>query len=344
MAGPVPFPDTNKDQPPSLWSMQQWGGINTHNGRSAIDDNEFAWLQNFIPLGAGNMRTMWSNSVPIYSAPGGLTIVYYFFYNIATVQQCFVVLSDGTGYQVNPVTGTVVTVNNTPGFFYTGSTLPQAAQWNASGIIIVTESQNPSGYFAWDGSTLYTPGMAAPDWLTDQTPTFMPAGIHGSAVEVYQNRAWVTKPPVGSGPGSIPSVISTSGPGNGATFSGVTGGGSAPQQDSSLRASFTAMQQANGFLYVFGDSNISAISNVQTVGSGVSYSNQNVDPQTGTFWRDSVRPFSGSGIGTVIFFANPQGVFILSGGSVLKVSDDLDGLFANMDVAFTPTSSGRMIS
>src|SRR5262252_5612524 len=338
MAGPVPFPDADKGQPPPLLFMQQWSGINTHASRPAIENNEFSWLQNYIPLGNGNLRTLWSNGAPVYTAPLGLSIVYTYFFNILTVQQCFVVLSDGTAVQLNPLTGVTVTISSTANFFYSGSTLPAAAQCNAAGIIMVTESQNPNGFFAWDGTTLFTPGQAAPSWLTNQTPTVMPSGIHGSSIETYQNRAWVTTPAAGS----IPSYVSNSAPGNGANFSPPSGGGSTPQQDSSLRANFTALKQANGFLYAFGDSSITAISNVGAAGIG-SYSNQNVDPQIGTSWPGSVQAFSGTGNLAAIFFANPQGIFILVGGSVLKVSDDLDGLFAHADFTTAPTAAVAII-
>jgi len=318
-----PLPDNERK---FSWLMNAFSGINTNSKRPAIDDNEFSWLQNLFPIGAGNMRTLWSNGSVVFTATGGKTIIYYYFFNLATVQQCAVFLSDGTAIQVNPVTQATVTISSIAGDFYAGGYLPAASQWNASGIIIVTEASNPNGYFAWDGSTLYRPGQNAPNWLTNITPTVMPSGIHGNAVEVYQNRAWVATP---SGSG-FPSIISQSGPGNGATFSGTSGGGSTPQQDASLRATFTALRQANGFLYPFGDSSVSVISNVQTSGGITTYSNLNVDPQTGTSWPGSVQQFT-TQLGTGIMFANPQGIHLLLGGSIQKVSSDLDGLFANAD-------------
>lgn len=335
-----PFPDTSDGQPPLVWNVQDFGGINTNAKRPAIDDNDFAWLQNYFPIGPGNMRTLWSNGTAVYTVPPtGVTIIYYYFFNINTVQQCAVFLSDGTAVQVNPATMAQVSISSTSGQFYAGGYLPAASQWNDSGIIIVSEATNPNGYFAWDGSTLYSPGQNAPNWLTDQTPTVMPSGIHGNAIETYQNRAWVTTPPE---TGGIPSIISQSGPGNGATFSGASGGGSTPQQDGSLKVSFTGLRQANGFLYYFGDSSIGVISNVQTTGGITTYSNQNVDPQTGTVWPGSIQQFS-SVLGVGIMFANVAGIYLCVGGSAGKVSHDLDGLFANIDTSFTPTSGLAII-
>jgi len=56
-----------------------------------------------------------------------------------------------------------------------------------------------------------------------------------------------------------------------------------------------------------------------------------------------VQAFSGTGNLAAIFFANPQGIFILVGGSVLKVSDDLDGLFAHADFTTAPTAAVAII-
>jgi hypothetical protein len=339
---PTPqFPDAPKGGPPQIWNIQDFGGINTKSKRPAISDNEFAWLQNYFPIGPGNMRTLWSNGAVIYTAPLGKTIIYYYFFNLATVQQCAVFLSDGTAVQVNPVTGATVTISAVSNFFYNGGYLPASVQWNASGIVIVCEAQNPQGLFAWDGSTLYVPGVFAPSWLTNQTSgTVMPTGIHGNAVEVYQNRLWVTAPPSAG----VPATLSQSAPSNGANFNSSSGGGTAPQQDSSLRATFTALKQANGFLYYWGDSSIGVISNVQTSGSTTTYNNQNVDPQIGTSWPSTVQAFSGTQFGTGIIFANPQGVFLLVGGTVQKISDALDGLFADADFdSLTPTASAAII-
>lgn len=334
-----PFPDA-ADAAPLVWNIQAFSGINTQASRPAIGDQEFSWLQNYFPIGNGNMRTLYSNGATIYTSPLGKTIIFYFFFNLSTVQQCAVFLSDGTAVQVNPVTMATVTISSTAGDFYAGGYLPACAQWNAAGIIIVTEATNPNGYFAWDGSTLYRPGQNAPNWLTNITRTVMPSGIHGNAVEVYQNRAWVTTP---NESGNVPSIISQSAPSNGADFNTGDGGGSTPQQDSSLRATFTALKQTNGFLYYFGDSSIGVISSVQTSGGVTTYSNLNVDPKQGTAWPGTVQQFT-TQLGPGLMFANPQGVYLSIGGIAQKVSGDLDGLFANADFGtVVPTGSTAII-
>jgi len=94
------------------------------------------------------------------------------------------------------------------------------------------------------------------------------------------------------------------------------------------------MKQSGGFLYLFGDSNVAVISNVQTTSGITTYLNQNLDPQVGCAWPDTVQIF-----GQSIVFANTQGVFLLSGGTVTKVSKDLSFIFSKISSTLTPTAA-----
>lgn len=144
--------------------------------------------------------------------------------------------------------------------------------------------------------------------------SLMPFGIKGTTIETYQTRVWV----------GDDTKFSYTGAASVTDFSGAGGGGSKPITDSFLREKLIHMEQANGFLYRFGDSSINVISNVQTSSSGVTtFNDSNVDPQIGTAWRDSVASF-----GRALVFANPTGVYALYGGAAEKVSSPLDGLFA----------------
>ena len=301
-----------------FFTLQQFASLNTKATRPSIGDQEFSWIENMIPIGDGNMRALWSNGDAIYTVPDTLTIVYMYFFNIGATEYAAIFLSDGTAQQVNISTLAVTDITTNPGTFFPGSSAlnnpaPACAQYGQSGIVIVTTAST-DGYYAWDGTTLYAPGVAAPNWLTDTTPTTMPTGVAGTCVETYQNRVWV-----GNG-----ANYSYSAPGNGASFSGALGGGTAQSNDSFLRREITQLRQSNGFLYLFADSSINVVSNVQTSGSplATTFNNQNVDPQVGTPYHNSVQPF-----GRGLILANSTGVFALIGGAATKVSDALDGIF-----------------
>ena len=124
------------------------------------------------------------------------------------------------------------------------------------------------------------------------------------------------------------SKASFTAPGSTSNFATSAGGGSFQNTNSFQRVQYVAVRQTNGFLYLISDSSIDVISNVQTTATaGVStttFNNSNVDPQTGTAWRDSVTVY-----GRAIVFANTSGIYALYGGAAEKVSGPLDGLFAD---------------
>ncbi len=156
---PTADPIIAKENPEPFW-LQGFDGINLHDSRKAIGDQECAWLENFDPLGAGNARTMYDNATQIYTAAH--TIVYDFTFNIGTTFYKALFLSDGSAVQVNTVSGASGTIA-TAGTFAVTPTLPGCAQWGASGIVIVSADAN--GYFAWDGTTFFDAGDFAPTWL-----------------------------------------------------------------------------------------------------------------------------------------------------------------------------------
>ncbi len=163
------------------------------------------------------------------------------------------------------------------------------------------------------------------------TVTMMPFGVRGTTIETYQSRVWLARQTTQV----FTEANSTS------VFATSAGGGAFKATESFLRREVIRLIQSNGFLYPFGDSSVGVISNVTTTGTPptTSFSNFNVDPQTGTAWRDSVIAF-----GRALVFANPTGVYALYGGAAEKVSGPLDGLFAKASFntgqdGITPTAS-----
>lgn len=153
------------------------------------------------------------------------------------------------------------------------------------------------------------------------TVQLMPFGVDGHAIEVYQSRVWLTTSLTGvktffTAPGSV------------VNFGPPDGGGVFPANDADLRYTYANLLQSNGFLYLLGDSSVNYVSGVQTSGSPAltTFSNLNVDPDVGTPWRDSAITF-----GRAIVMANTIGVYAIYGGSVQKISNELDGVFDTGD-------------
>ena len=168
------------------------------------------------------------------------------------------------------------------------------------------------------------------------TVQLMPYGVSGSSMETFQSRVWIGYPnQVGTNQTSGTFLVSA--PGSFSDFASSDGGVVYNSTDSFLKAQYTNLKQSNGYLYPFGDSSVSVISNVQTSLntttslSTTTFNYQNTDPQIGTSWRDSCLPYS-----RTVLFANPIGAFGLYGGAVTKVSGKIDNVFT--DGVFPPTS------
>ena len=90
------MPDDPKEKfagaKPKFFTIAQAAGINTQAQREAIKDEQFSWLENLQPIGDGNYRALYSNGSSIYTAPGGVTIIYAYFFNVAATQYAAVFL------------------------------------------------------------------------------------------------------------------------------------------------------------------------------------------------------------------------------------------------------------
>lgn len=366
-----------------IFAVENFKGINTKASRPAIDDQEFSWLENWFPIGDGNMRTLYDQGTSIYTASGD-TILFHYMYNIGSTQYAIVFLTSGKADQVNVNTMAVTHISAVANTFYNGGNFPDVTQFGSSGLVIISYN----GYYAWDG-TLYSPGGFAPSWLSgvstlsptgnthttttidsmsstagivvgmgitsstgdipagttvasivsstsitisnaatgthsSQTFTiqwFMPSGLVGNAIEIYQNRVWFTNG----------ATLFFSAPANGATFS-LLGGGSVTSTDAFLKQGYTGLKQSNGFLYLIADCSINVISNVQTSGSPAitTFNNLNADPQVGTPWHGSIQEF-----GRGITMGNTSGIYALFGGAAEKTSDSLDGFISNTNPPIT---------
>ncbi len=161
---PEPAEQTKLGFPPTfrLFLLEEFKGLNTRANRPAIEDQQMAWCENWMPVGASNLRTMYGKGDAIYTPAS--SIVWHFQYNIGATTYSAVFLSDGSAVQVRLSDGATTTIGPAA-TFYNGGDLPHAVQWANSGILIVSTAQ-ANGYWAWDGTTLFAAGNFAPSWLS----------------------------------------------------------------------------------------------------------------------------------------------------------------------------------
>ena len=180
-----------------LNSIEDYGTLNTKANRAAIEPNEFSWIENWFPIGKGNMRTMYAEGSTVYTATGGKTVIYKLPYNLGAVPYIAVFLSDGSAVQVRVSDGTITTIGAAATFWTTSGDLPCACQYQSK-YLIIGSTIFTNAYWVWDGAVLYGSGSVAP-----QTSI-----IRG-----------------GSGYTSNPTITAYGGSGSGATFTGTISNG-----------------------------------------------------------------------------------------------------------------------
>jgi hypothetical protein len=173
----------------------------------------------------------------------------------------------------------------------------------------------------------------------------MPYGVSGSAMETYLSRVWIVNPAVQPYSTTPPGNLwSFSAPGSIFDFATSDGGGNAVNTDAFLQTTYVNVRQSSGYLYFFGDGSVSVVSNVTTSGTPTvtNYNYQNVDPQAGVKYRDSLQDYGKSIVGS-----NEMGVYAVYGGSLANVSNKLTQLFNNFvypeSGGITPSSATATI-
>ena len=200
-----------------FFSPYPFAGMNQQDASTAIEDKEFVYLENFVKVGNGQMRTLWDVGAAIYTAPTGKTIVYYKFYSLASTQYCAIFLSDGSAIQLNMATSAQTTIGASGFYSASSGYLPYARQWGST-YLIISNRNTTNDYWAWDGTLLYTAGTAAPNGVNlfsvgfsySSTPTVSAYGGLGSGmtfnVQVNDgavSEVLITNPGSGYLPGDI---------------------------------------------------------------------------------------------------------------------------------------------
>ncbi len=128
-------------------SFRDFEGINTQSSRTTIKDNEFAWIENVMPIGSGNAKVVPARSA-ILATIGSGTCYYMQTANIANIDYFFMFSTDGSAYQVDLSSNTITTF---AGLHTFSGTNTQICQWKNDRILIIDKTK---GYFSWDAITL----------------------------------------------------------------------------------------------------------------------------------------------------------------------------------------------
>ncbi|NBW08739.1 MAG: hypothetical protein EBR82_12020 [Caulobacteraceae bacterium] len=144
------------EQKKSYAVIKNFKGLNTKANRTAIDESEFAWIENAMPIGFGNIKIIPAQSYVKDSSNNAIT----FSSTVSYLTSCniglndYIVASESNGgmeyFNVNTSTKGTIAASNT--FSASGVS---AAQFKNERIVIADPDK---GLYSWDGNNVVSIG------------------------------------------------------------------------------------------------------------------------------------------------------------------------------------------
>lgn len=310
---PQPNTATKADERPLLSKyFREFTGIYTRAARTATQEGYFYNLENLIPIGPQNAQVVPNLSATlidyaadiIYWAQGLNLNAAEYLVNFATNGKVFL-------YNIAAHTSAQINVGN----LLSGSG-SQCTQWKDSQILFI----DSTGYYNYDGTT-----------FAKITGSGVPTS--GNSIAVYAGRVWIAQGRIifvsGVDDFTAPSWTAA----NGASAVNLT--------DPTVRSTVQRLIAANGYLYIFSVTGISAISDVY-VPQGASpptplFTLQNLQALIGSDQPASIIPYDRN-----VMFASRYGIHTLIGVDAPKISADIDGTWQYLDFSQS-LSAGQVV-
>ena len=211
------------EQKKSYQVIKQFRGVNTKANRTAIDENEFSWLENVMPIGFANLRV-----IPNFESLGVTwtePVDNLFSVNINLKDYLIAFETDGSAEYVDLATNVKATLAPA-GTFTVGNIA--LSQWKDTTVLILDPVK---GYYTWDGTNLVFVGSVGAIFITNggsgytEAPTVTisaPNDANGvqataSAVITANVVTGISLTEAGSGYTVAPTVSFSGGGGSGAT-------------------------------------------------------------------------------------------------------------------------------
>ena len=211
------------EQKKSYQTIKDFKGLDTKANRTAIKEDEFSWIENAMPIGAGNIKI-----TPTYTSLGvtfANTVNYLFSASINLVDYLIAFESDGSAQYVNLSNNTIYTLASAGTF--SGVSM-DISQWKSERVLIIDPTK---GYFTWDGTNLIFIGSVGLIGITNSgtgyttVPTVQISapnnanGVNALATAVISSGSItsIVMTEAGTGYTSAPTVTITGGSGANAT-------------------------------------------------------------------------------------------------------------------------------
>ena len=216
------------EQKKSYQVIKQFKTVNTKANRTAIDETEFSWLENAMPVGYSNLKITGQRSAITNSGGNAVVfsanVTYFNSVNLGLNDYVVAFKDDGSAEAFNLQSKTLVTVANAGKFSNSGISINQ---WKNQEMLIIDPN---NGYYVWDGNNTVFVGSVGQLALINGGSGYTAApsvvlsapndanGIQAVAVSTISNNVVtsITLTEAGSGYTQAPTVSFYGGGGSGA--------------------------------------------------------------------------------------------------------------------------------
>ena len=216
------------EQKKSYQVIKQFKTVNTKANRTAIDETEFSWLENAMPVGYSNLKITGQRSAITNSGGNAVVfsanVTYFNSVNLGLNDYVVAFKDDGSAEAFNLQSKTLVTVGNAGKFSNSGISINQ---WKNQEMLIIDPN---NGYYVWDGNNTVFVGSVGQLALINGGSGYTAApsvvlsapndanGIQAVAVSTIANNVVtsITLTEAGSGYTQAPTVSFYGGGGSGA--------------------------------------------------------------------------------------------------------------------------------
>jgi len=216
------------EQKKSYQVIKQFTTVNTKANRTAIQETEFSWLENAMPIGYSNLKITGQRSAITDNASNAVVfsanVTYLSSVNIGLNDYVVAFKDDGSAQGFNLQSKQLVTIGNAGKFSNVGIAV---SQWKNQDMLIIDPNK---GYYVWDGNNTIFVGSVGQIALISGGSTYTAApsvvisapndanGIQATAAATISNNAVtsVTLTEAGSGYTQAPSITFAGGGGTGA--------------------------------------------------------------------------------------------------------------------------------
>ena len=298
------MPPRTRPRGPDAKTVQwrKWKGLNLTDARTAIGDDEMAWMENAITIGEGAVQILNGPAAAIATVATGVTAWGMTLNGLAVA---LVIGSDGSVTQVT-IPGGVTTAVAPAGTVSASAFV--FGPWQGTTALVIDPTL---GYFSWNGTT----------WTVESVTV---VGVTGA---VFEGRVWI----------SSSRTTRYTAPNTFNDFTAGNGAGSFILTDEAFSGNIIDLHSAVEQLWITGQGAIEALANVVATGVAptvvTTFSVTNIVTDLGSNAASSVRGYL-----RALAMNTPFGVYALSGVTPQKISEKLDGLYPDLTLGSSPTA------